>query len=162
MLTRIRSHRGQSLVEFALLAPVFFLLLMGILDFGRVGFYYVASSDLSRIGARNGAAFHNGTGWGSAATYSLTDQQSEAQGIPLSVPAGCPSAIPVAGSLTACEKPGAGHAYFFYKDVPAAGTVPHYVEVSVVYAFTPTTPMINAITGTVYVVANSSMDTEYQ
>ena len=150
------------MVEFALLAPVFFLLLMGILDFGRVGFYYVASSDLARIGARNGAAFHNGTGWGSAATYSITDQQSEAQGIKMSQPAGCPSDIPVAGSLTSCEKPADGHAFFFYKDVPAVGSTPHYVEVSVVYAFTPTTPVINALTGTIFVVANSSMDTEYE
>jgi hypothetical protein len=149
------------MVEFALLAPVFFMMLMAILDFGRVGFYYVATSDLARFGARTGAVFRNGTGWGSSTTYSLTDQQSEAQGIKMSVPAGCPSDIPVPGSLTSCEKPADGHAYFFYKDVPASGTTPHYVEVSVVYAFTPTTPMISAITGTIYVVANSSMDTEY-
>jgi Flp pilus assembly protein TadG len=34
----LKSSTGQSLVEFALLAPVFFLLVFGVLDFGRVLF----------------------------------------------------------------------------------------------------------------------------
>jgi Flp pilus assembly protein TadG len=42
LLSKIRaSHRsqsGQSLVEFALVAPVFFLLVFGVLDFGRLFF----------------------------------------------------------------------------------------------------------------------------
>ncbi len=32
--TRGRSARGQTIIEFALIAPVFFLLLYGIIDFG--------------------------------------------------------------------------------------------------------------------------------
>ncbi len=34
----VRSRRGQSLVEFALVAPLFFLLVFGITDFGRLFF----------------------------------------------------------------------------------------------------------------------------
>ena len=32
----MKSERGQSLVEFALVVPVLLLLLFGIIDFGRV------------------------------------------------------------------------------------------------------------------------------
>src|ERR1700722_20631179 len=34
----VRSRSGQSLVEFALVAPLFFLLVFGITDFGRLFF----------------------------------------------------------------------------------------------------------------------------
>jgi hypothetical protein len=33
--------------------------------------------------------------------------------------------------------------------------------VSVIYAFRPTTPMLSDLTGTIYVVATSAMDTEW-
>lgn len=36
---RMRSAKGQSLVEFALVLPLFFLLLFGVIDFGRL--FYV-------------------------------------------------------------------------------------------------------------------------
>ncbi|TMC61304.1 MAG: pilus assembly protein [Chloroflexota bacterium] len=51
VMHRIRSSRGgQAMVEFALLVPVFFMMLIGLLDFGRAGFYYVASTSLARSG----------------------------------------------------------------------------------------------------------------
>jgi len=31
----LRRHAGQSMVEFAVLSPVFFLLLLGTIDLGR-------------------------------------------------------------------------------------------------------------------------------
>ncbi|HUJ10905.1 MAG TPA: TadE/TadG family type IV pilus assembly protein [Verrucomicrobiae bacterium] len=34
----LRARRGQSLVEFAMVAPLFFLLVFGIIDFGRLFF----------------------------------------------------------------------------------------------------------------------------
>lgn len=44
---------GQSAVEFALLAPVLLILMLGVIDFGRVYFAYVSVTN----GARNGAHF---------------------------------------------------------------------------------------------------------
>src|SRR5437660_3423743 len=38
VLDAVRSRRGQSIVEFALVAPMFLLLVFGILDFGRLFF----------------------------------------------------------------------------------------------------------------------------
>lgn len=161
MSSRIRSKRAQSLVEFALLVPAFFMLLLGVLDLGRAGYYFVVASGLARQGARYAAAFDQGFGWGAGGTFGLIDEQSEAQTVPLSQPAGCASTVPTVGSLTACQTPGVGKGYLFVHDVSASGSTPHYVQVSIVYAFQPTTPMISALTGTIYIVATSAMDTEY-
>ena len=46
------GSRGQALVEFALVAPVFFLLLFGIIEAGRFIFYYEILNNATREGAR--------------------------------------------------------------------------------------------------------------
>jgi Flp pilus assembly protein TadG len=57
-LTRIhslarRGHRGQSLVEFALVLPIFAIMLFGIIDLGR----YVFTANSLNNGAREAARF---------------------------------------------------------------------------------------------------------
>ena len=47
-----RNARGQALVEFALVAPVFFLILFAIIEGGRFMFYYETLSNATREGAR--------------------------------------------------------------------------------------------------------------
>ena len=47
-----RRARGQALVEFALVAPLFFLLLFGIIEAGRFIFYYEMLNNATREGAR--------------------------------------------------------------------------------------------------------------
>jgi hypothetical protein len=49
-----RTHRsaGQALAEFALVAPVFFLLIFSIIEGGRFIFYYQALNNATREGAR--------------------------------------------------------------------------------------------------------------
>ena len=51
---RVRRRRspGQALVEFALLAPVFFLVLFAIIEAGRFMFYYEILNNATREGAR--------------------------------------------------------------------------------------------------------------
>ena len=44
--------RGQALTEFALIAPLFFLLLFGIIEVGRFIFYYEVLNNATREGAR--------------------------------------------------------------------------------------------------------------
>ncbi|HEX5039095.1 MAG TPA: TadE family protein [Candidatus Limnocylindria bacterium] len=46
------ESRGQSLVEFALILPVFVLLIVGILDFGRAVFAFNTLNNAAREGAR--------------------------------------------------------------------------------------------------------------
>jgi len=47
------AERGQSLVEFALVLPVLILLLMGIVDFGRI----LSIHELISVAARDGARY---------------------------------------------------------------------------------------------------------
>lgn len=55
-----RRRRGQSLVEFALLLPVFMILLLGLLEFGFVFAHHQGLEYATREGARTGAALSNG------------------------------------------------------------------------------------------------------
>jgi Flp pilus assembly protein TadG len=48
---RFRGEEGTSVVEFALVAPVLFLLLVGILDLGRAVNAYVTVSNAAREGS---------------------------------------------------------------------------------------------------------------
>lgn len=56
MSLRSSSRRGrsraQAMVEFALVAPMFFLLLFGIIEAGRFIFYYETLNHATREGAR--------------------------------------------------------------------------------------------------------------
>jgi Flp pilus assembly protein TadG len=63
-LTRRRSRethrsRGQSLVEFALIVPVFAVMLFGVVDFGLAFDASIAISNAAREGARLGATQPN-------------------------------------------------------------------------------------------------------
>jgi len=51
--------QGQGMVEFALVLPILLLIVLGIIEFGRLLFMYAAVSTASREGARYGAAVGN-------------------------------------------------------------------------------------------------------
>jgi hypothetical protein len=57
-----RRRRGQSLVEFAVILPVFLILLVGMLEFGFVFDHNISLGYASREGARVGSALANGGG----------------------------------------------------------------------------------------------------
>ena len=57
-----RSSRGQGLVEFAMLVPVFMLILLGLLEFGMMFDHAMTLTTATREGARNGAALAAGNG----------------------------------------------------------------------------------------------------
>lgn len=75
-----RGSRGQALAEFAIVAPVFFLLLFGIIEAGRFIFYYEILNNATREGAR----------------YAIVNGANTL---------GCPSGPP-APSTTGCDVPG--------------------------------------------------------
>jgi hypothetical protein len=57
-----RAGRGQGLVEFALVLPVFLILLLGMLEFGFAFTHNLTLEYATREGARVGAALVNGGG----------------------------------------------------------------------------------------------------
>jgi hypothetical protein len=162
-LRRLMSRRaGQSMIEFALLAPAFFLLLLGVLDFGRVGFYYVSAADLAKQTARYAAAYNNGTGFTSAQIDTYMAQQANATTMqnPTLINAGT-CARPSGPPGLACQLPGVGQTYYWVVRCIVPTCNPETVTVTIVYAFQPTTPMISSITGTIYIWADSVMIKEY-
>ena len=48
----LKKKRGQAIVEFALILPVFILILLGIMEFGLVFHQYLVVTAASREGAR--------------------------------------------------------------------------------------------------------------
>ena len=83
-MRRRQGSRGQALPEFALVAPLFFLLLFGIIEAGRFIYYYEILSNATREGARY--AIVNGAG-------------------AVEAPPFCPTG-PAAPSSTACDTDG--------------------------------------------------------
>jgi len=51
---RCREVRGQALVEFALIIPIFLLLVLGLFDMGRAVFYHSTIQNASREAVRVG------------------------------------------------------------------------------------------------------------
>ena len=53
---------AQAMVEFAIALPVFLLLLLALIDFGRLLFTYISLTDAAREMARSAAVSHNPDG----------------------------------------------------------------------------------------------------
>ena len=51
-MRRTSAERGASAVEFALVLPLLFLIIAGIIDLGRVMFYSAITTNVAREGAR--------------------------------------------------------------------------------------------------------------
>ena len=160
-LRRLTERRaGQALVEFALVIPVFFLLMLGILDLGRIGLYFVAASDLARSGARYAANYNNGGGFTDAQVVAYVKQQADGLTMANLTQASCTPATPpnpITGATAACYKPPVGSSYIFIDRTTSAA----YVTVSIVYTFEPTTPMVRAFFQTYYLEASATMQPEY-
>ncbi len=163
-----RRQRAQAMIELALLAPIIFLVLTAVFDFGRAAMVYASLSNVAREGGRSAIiTTYTGTGPTDA---SVTGQvQAYAIGLNLS-PAACAhgwSSAPVihspttantgwiyvlAGTSTAgapnspsgqaSGSAGAG----CVSHIPASsGTYP--LKVEVVYDFVPITPFASQLMG---------------
>lgn len=105
------DQRGTAVVEFALVAPILFLIVFGILDFGRALNYYNQQSQLVGLGARAAAVNCNpdGTCGSSVTSNSIQTQLAEtyAKGelnkntsVCISLPSGAGIGQPVTVSAT--------------------------------------------------------------
>lgn len=75
-LRKLRGERGAALAEFALVAPLLFLLLFGMLDFGKAFNYWIDGQHLSNEGAR-WAVVNKNPGAGSGTLQEFIQQQAD-------------------------------------------------------------------------------------
>ena len=133
MTLRTRVRNGQALVEFALVLPIFMVLLMALLDFGRVVYAQNTVAQAAREAARFAAV---------SPTASKADQ-IRATAIRTGVGLG----------LTADDISGAGCATCFYPDGTDQGdraVVTVSVKVDII------TPLISQLMGGSFVVQATS------
>jgi Flp pilus assembly protein TadG len=67
------DRKGQEVVEYALVLPIFLLLVFGIIDFGVTIFYYNAIANAAREGARTGVVIPFDSTGDDAATNAITN-----------------------------------------------------------------------------------------
>ena len=133
----IRRHGGQSMVEFAVLAPVFFLLLLGTIDLGRGIYIYNSISDAAREGTRAAIPFDSPLPTNAAVVAAV--QSKLGGGFTLKVDNAC-AGLPAGGSCpTVPTDPNTG--YIWYG--PGIGTPGRgQVTVKISFLFQPWVPVV--------------------
>jgi Flp pilus assembly protein TadG len=164
------SKRGQAIVETALIFPLLCLLVLGSADLGRVFYYSMEVTNASREGARFGSAYDPANG-NAAATHAavIAAAKREASDLnlvepsPAFAPANCQSGPPYAAAYYPTA---ANTGYIFAcfsvsgveNDSATSGTAGETVRVTILYNFTPMTPMAENIgSGTIHVQATTTM-----
>lgn len=122
---RRRNRRGQTLVEFALVLPIFLLVLLGLFDMGRAVFYFSTLSNASREAVRLAIVDQN-----------VGDIQQEA--------------VDSAGGVMVVDGTDVSVA-FLAPNLTTTGTCPAsrsigcVVRVSIDYEFLPATPFVGVL-----------------
>jgi len=149
-------HSGQSMVEFAVLAPIFFLLLLGTIDLGRAVYIYNAISDAAREGTRAAIPFDNPLPNSNAV---VTAVQSKLGGGFTLTTDPC-SGGPVTSSCPAT--PTAPNTGFIWYSSRIGTTGRGHVTVKISFLFQPWIPVVRDAAGNgVVISAESTMVTEY-
>ena len=171
----VRGQRSQALVEFALVSPIFFLVMFTAIDISRLLYAYTAISSAARDGARTASL--------SGSTYTDCDIIREVelvgQGFPVQMDpnslVGNSDPNNPSGSLRpTTPPPNVGYAYIW----PAVATadppdnncdsaVPRaispdvrHVAVEVQYHFTPLLPIVSGFAANIIVKTVSVVTTE--
>jgi Flp pilus assembly protein TadG len=147
------TQRGQSLVEFALSSVVLLLLVGGLVDIGRAIYVGEALSNAAREGARHGVWFDPSTRTHpylyDAEIKSVVDAELNAIGIPGSTLKNA--------SGTTCPSPSDGNTAGTDFTSPALNQSQNDLNVIVLYAYGPLTPLITAQFGIFRLAANTHM-----
>lgn len=163
------SRGGQGLVEFALVAPVFLMVLFLLVDFGRALYAYSGLSNAAREGARIlSLASDRYTD-----CYALTQMEKVGQGYPLD-----PDPASQAGDADPHTTPapmtqpstGVGLIYIYPAVQSAVGCTgqstaprsPVPVSVSILYHFQPLTPFVSTLVPNLTMQIISVVKPEYQ
>ena len=84
-LAILKDKKGQNIVEFALVAPLLFLLVIGIAEFGRAWMTKNILTGAAREAVRIAAVPAAGGGWNGAAATTRGNQILVSAGIPTTV-----------------------------------------------------------------------------
>lgn len=100
---RFSTQKGQAMIELALLLPLILVLLIGIIEIGRLAYYYIEVSDAARAGAQyasqslaNAANVPNITqavqnDFQDVGVITLSPAPQQTCGCPGTAPAACPA-----------------------------------------------------------------------
>ena len=154
--TLLRRRAGQSMTEFAVLAPIFFILLLGTIDLGRAIYVYNTISDAAREGTRAAIPFDNPL---PTNTTVLNAVQSKLGGGFTLAPDPCAGTPRGVGCPQTPTTPNTGLIWYS----PGIGTTgQHAVTVQITFLFQPWIPVVRDAAGNgVTLTAESTMVTEY-
>ncbi|MEO6059221.1 MAG: TadE/TadG family type IV pilus assembly protein [Candidatus Limnocylindria bacterium] len=147
-LHRHDRTRGQALVEFALILPIFILLLVGILDFGRAVYGYNTVNNAAHEAVRVGIVDQNATAITARATKHAVALGLAASDITVKF---LQSDYTGDGITNDCA-PG--------QVLPLGPRLGCIVEVSVTYQYTAATPIIGNLVGTLTLTGKSQQPIE--
>jgi Flp pilus assembly protein TadG len=155
MRTILRRRAGQSMTEFAVLAPVFFLLLLGTIDLGRAVYIYNAISNGAREGARAAVPFDSPLPTNTTVVGAI--QSKMAGGFSL-ITDPC---LPGCASPSTPTTPNTG--YIWYSSGIGVNTgTPHPITIKITFLFQPWVPVVRDASGNgVALTAETTMETEY-
>ena len=184
LLRRSVTQRGQSLVEFALSSVVLLLLVGGLVDIGRAIYISEALSNAAREGARHGVWFEAARQSSSQPTHpylydaqikAAVDAQLAASSIPASVLKNPATTCPAPTDGNASHNPPYANSaypptadqpwlYICYNNQtgldftsPATNQGQLDLNVIVLYAYGPLTPLVTAQFGIFRVAVNEHM-----
>ena len=152
LLRRLRREEGASLVEAAIALPIVFVLLFGIVDGAR----YVAARNTVNSASHEGARYGASVGLGPSGNYHFVECDAIR-----SAALSATSSLPITASdITVQYDDGPGTAVFATCPIggsPAADTVREgdRVIVTVKGTFTPISPVIGGIFGTLQLTSRS-------
>jgi Flp pilus assembly protein TadG len=156
MPTRHRRRAGVSAVEFALIVPLLFLLLMGIFDLGRAIIVYIAMAEGGTEGARV-LILRSGALSTPPDTLVMNAVLAKTGGTLNLIEDPC-----IAASTTPCPStptsPNQGYVWLTQNRPPGHGTV----TVRIAYFYSPYTNVIaGAVGSSILLVSSSTMRLEY-
>jgi Flp pilus assembly protein TadG len=150
-MRRNREGRGQSLVEFALILPIFVLVLVGVFDLGRAVFAFNTISQAAREGARLAIVDQ---------TISHIQDEASKTAVSLGVD---PTEVTVEfRDREALDTPNScTHGAVAGDNNNLGSIVRCMVIVTVPYDFDAATPMLGAILGTIQMEARSQFKVDF-
>jgi Flp pilus assembly protein TadG len=150
------SRRGQAMVEFALLLPLFLLVIFGLIDMGRFVMTDHILSSAAREGARQAAVEASwlgstdtscNTAHGPTCPGNVTVLSDHARAAANNIVAG------LGGSITqlhlSCDPPGSEPTGLWSGTSCLSTTSGNHVSVRVVFTYQPITPVIGQLIGPV-------------